>query len=64
MSVLRPISDRFLNSQFNNTLRLDNSSTTNNILDTDRSLKSTKKIEQNLFENFSNVIPRFKGRNY
>ncbi len=64
MSVLRPISDRFLNSQFNNTLRLDNSSTTNNILDTDRSLKSTKKIEQNLFENFNNVIPRFKGRNY
>ena len=63
MSVLRPISDRFLNSQFNKTIQLENFSTTN-ILNTERSLKSAKKIDQNLLKNFSSVIPHFKGRNY
>ena len=58
MANIRPISDRFLNSQFNNTTIFDNSQTTNNLFETENlSPNSLKKFDGTIFENFKKMVP-------
>ena len=58
MANIRPISDRFLNSHFNNTTIFDNSQTTNNLFETENlSPNSLKKFDGTIFENFKKMVP-------